>query len=209
MKRFIATIPALLLGTTAMASTSVLDIDTDNDDFATYDELAAVYEGLTAEQFEQIDTNNDNRVSPVEFDAPEAQQIISLYEGVELPKFVIDMNGDGFSDYEEISAVFTDLDKNEFDQMDTNDDNRLSQFEVYDIEAQNILNRYRSLEEVATIGKVDTDGDDFLSKSELMTAYPGLTETDFDRIDANDDNRVDFTEIYTTEAQNIVSRYES
>lgn len=210
MKRYIATISAVLLGSTAaIAAPTVADIDINGDDFVNYDEMTAVYTDLTPEQFEQIDANNDNRVSPDELLEPEAQEIVSLYEGIELPLQLIDMNGDGFSEYEEISAVFTDLDRDEFHQMDTNGDNRLSQVEIDDLEAQTILNRYRSLEDVATVGMADVDGDNFLSSNELKTAYPGLTETEFDRIDTNDDNRVDYTELYENEAQEIVSRYES
>lgn len=209
MKRTLATIPAVLFGTTAaIAATSVFDIDANNDDFASYDELSAAYVGLTMEDYEAIDTNNDNRVSSNELYAPEAQQLVSQYEGEELPRFVIDLNGDGFSEYEEITTVFTDLTQNDFDIMDTNDDNRLSQFEIYEIDAQTVLNKYRSIEEVATVKKADANRDDFLDEGELQAAYPGLTPEDFDLIDGNNDNRVSFNEIYTIDAQNILSRYE-
>lgn len=210
MKTLIATIPAVLLGTTAaLAVTSVSDIDTNNDDFASYEELSATYQGLSMEDFERIDANNDDRISPVELYAPEAQQIVSQHEGDELPRFVIDLNGDGFSEYDEITTVFSDLSENDFRLMDTNNDNRLSQFEIYDLEAQTILNRYRSMEEVATVAKSDSNRDGFLDEAELMSAYPGLTENEFDTIDENGDNRVSFTEIYTIDAQNILARYES
>ena len=66
-------------------------VDVNNDDFASYAELSAAYPGLTEAEFEQIDGNNDNRVSSDEIYAPEAQQIVSLYEGEELPRFVIDL----------------------------------------------------------------------------------------------------------------------
>ena len=209
MKTLFTAIPAVLLGTTAMAATSVMSIDSDGDDFASYDELSAVYVGLTKEDFSQIDTNDDNRVASNELYASEAQQIVSQYEGEELPRFVIDLNGDGFSEYEEITTVFTDLTMNDFDSMDKNDDNRLSQFEIYDIDAQTTLNKYRSMEDVATVAKGDSNRDGFLDAGELMSAYPGLTENDFREIDENGDNRVSFNEIYMNEAQEILSRYES
>lgn len=208
-RHFVTLSAALLTSTAAFAVESVSDIDMNNDDFASYEELSAVYQGLTTEEYERIDTNDDNRVSAVELYDSDAQDIVSLYEGDELPRAVIDMNGDGFSDYGELSSVFTGLTEIEFDEMDANDDNRLSQFEIYDIDSQVILNRYRAMGDVATISQADVDGDSFLSASELMSAYPGLTAVEFDEIDANDDNRVDFTELYDTEAQNIVSRYES
>lgn len=210
MKRFLTTLPAYLLGTAAaIAATSVSDIDRNNDDFASYEELSAVYDGLTRNEFETIDTNSDNRVSPNEIYAPDAQRIVSRYEGTELPHFVIDLNGDGFSEYDEITTVFTDLSENDFRLMDMNDDNRLSQFELYETEAQDILNRFRSMEEVATVKKADTNRDGFLNQTELTAMYPGLTDEDFDQIDDNNDNRVSFNEIYVSDAQNILARYES
>jgi len=210
MKRYIATISAVLLGSTAaIAAPTVADIDINDDDFVSFEEMTAAYTDLTAEQFQQIDANNDNRVSSNELLKSEAQEIVSLYEGVQLPLQLIDMNDDGFSEYEEFSAVFTDLDRNEFHQMDSNGDNRLSQIEIDDMDAQIILNRYRSMEDVATVGKADVDGDNFLTSTELMSAYPGLTENEFDKIDTNDDNRVDFTELYESDAQTIVSKYAS
>jgi hypothetical protein len=209
MKTFISTIPALLFGTTAaFAVTSVSDMDMDNDDFASFEELSATYQGLSQEEFDRIDANSDNRISPEELYDPKAQQIVSLYEGEELPRFVIDLNGDGFSEYEEITTVFTDLTELDFREMDTNKDNRLSQFEIYDIDAQATLNKYRSMEEVATVAKGDADRDGFLSEGELMNAYPGLTAEDFQIIDDNNDNRVSFNEVYMLDAQNILSRFE-
>jgi hypothetical protein len=210
MKTLITSLPAIFLGTTAaLAATSVSEIDMNNDDFASFEELSAAYSGLSMEEFEQIDANSDNRVSSDELYAPDAQQIVSRYEGGEMPYFVIDLNGDGFAEYDEITTVFTGLTPESFEIMDTNDDNRLSQVEVNDIEAQDILNRYRSTEDVATIAAADVDQSGFLSSSELMAAYPGLTEVEFDQIDENNDERVSYTELYATDAQNIVARYES
>lgn len=209
MKKFLTTVPAILLGTAAFAVTDVNKIDRNGDNFASFEELASAYDGLSAEEFEQIDANKDNRVSSDELYAPEAQQIVSLYEVRELPNVLIDFNGDGFSEYSELSSVFVGLSQEDYNEMDLNNDNRLSQLELYETEAQDILNRFRSTEDVATIKKADIDGDSFLSEGELMTAYPGLTDVEFDQIDLNKDNRVDFGEIYQTEAQSIVSRYES
>ena len=210
MKRLVGTISAALLSTTAaVAATSVSDIDANNDDFASFEELSAVYQGLSMEDYELIDANNDNRVSSNELYAPQAQQIVSRYEGSTTPYMVIDLNADGFSEFGEITAVFTDLTREDFALIDTNNDNRLSQFEIYELEAQNILNRYRSMEEIATVADADQNKDRFLSQAELMMAYPGLTEADFEQIDENNDNRVSFTELYDVDAQNIVSRYES
>lgn len=208
MKQILTSIPAILLGTAAFATIDIGQIDMNGDDFASYEELSAAYSGLSTEEFEQIDANKDNRVSSEELYATEAQQIVSQYEVNEMPDVLIDFNGDGFSEYDEISRVFVGLAQEDFEQMDMNGDNRLSQQELYETDAQDVLNRFRSTEDVATVKKADVDGDSFLSEGELMSAYPGLTENEFEQIDTNGDNRVDYSELYETEAQNILSRYE-
>jgi hypothetical protein len=209
MKRMTLALPAILLGTTAFAAATVEGLDTNGDAFLTFDEMTAAYTELKLEEFEIIDTNDDNRIAASELLTDKAQEILSVYEINPLPNQLIDLNGDGFSEYPEITTVFTELSKEDFEQMDTNDDNRLSQVEIDDIDAQTILNQFRGTEEVATLGDADADGDNFLSEAEAMTAYPGLTAIEFDQIDENGDNRVDFTELYRSEAQVIVSKYES
>lgn len=209
MKSLTLAIPAILLGTTAFAAATVEGLDSDGDTFVTFEEATAIYTQLSAEEFEQMDTNDDNKLSADEVLTPEAQELFSLYEINPLPPQLIDLNGDGFSEYDEITTVFTELTQIDFDEMDTNDDNRLSQQEIDDPEAQIVLNKFRGTEQVAEIGAADTDGDNFLSSEEAMAAFPGLSAEEFEAIDTNDDNRVDYSELYETEAQEIVSKYGS
>lgn len=208
MKRFTLAIPAILLGTTAFAAATVDGLDMNGDSFVSFDEASAVYTDLTAEQFEVMDVNKDNQLSSEEILTEDAQEVFSLYETNPLPGQLIDLNGDGFSEYSELTTVFPDLTQEDYEIMDTNDDNRLSQQEVDASDAQVILNQFRATEQTATLGAADIDGDDFLSESEAMTAYPGLTAVEFEQIDENGDNRVDYDELYTNDAQDIVSKYQ-
>lgn len=61
---------------------------------------------------------------------------------------------------------------------------------------------------VTDIETVDMDGDGFASIEEMRVVYPELTAVFFDGIDANDDNRVSPEEMISTEAQDILARYE-
>jgi hypothetical protein len=57
------------------------------------------------------------------------------------------------------------------------------------------------------ISAFDRDGDRFASQDEIAAVLPGLTGTDFRRIDANRDNRVSATELATGAAQGVLGRY--
>lgn len=210
MNRLLYTIPIILVSSSAaFAVSDILDIDTNNDDFANYDELSAVYNGLTMQEFREIDTNGDNRISSLELYDAEAQQILSRYTSPDATWINVDTDGDGFADYEEMTMVFDGLSQSDFELIDANDDNRLSQFEIYDVEAQAIIERYPFMEDIRSVAELDVDGNNFLSESEMMTAFPGLSAADFERIDTNGDNRVSFVELYDEDAQNLVSQHEN
>ena len=55
---------------------TIMDVDTNNDFFVSFDELMQSFPGLTRLDFEIIDANGDNRVASTEYYAPEAQTII-------------------------------------------------------------------------------------------------------------------------------------
>ena len=57
----------------------IADIDTNGDAFADADEMMAAYPGLPAEAFEDIDANDDNRVSSDELYTREAQELVAPY----------------------------------------------------------------------------------------------------------------------------------
>lgn len=50
------------------------------------------------------------------------------------------------------------------------------------------------------IEAMDADGDGFLSLPEALVAYPDMSATDFDRLDANQDRLLDQSEVGTGEA---------
>ena len=54
---------------------TIMQVDTNDDFFASYDELLASYPGLERVDFEMIDANGDNRVASTEYYAPSAQAI--------------------------------------------------------------------------------------------------------------------------------------
>lgn len=210
MKRLAILISATALtGTAAFAVVGVQDIDIDNDDFASFDELQLVAPGITQEDFDLIDDNNDGRISSQEMYDTDAQDILSRYDATMENLVDVDTDNDGFASYEEMVVVFEGLSREDFEVMDRNNDNRLSQFEIYDTDAQNILARYPFMESVADVQAIDTDGNNFLSRSELQASYPELTDVEFELMDLNNDNRVSYSELYEAEAQEIVSRYES
>mgnify|MGYP002622725328 FL=1 len=120
----------------------------------------------------------------------------------------VDQNGDRFASKAEIAAVYPTLTASDFRDLDLNRDNRVSASEISAPGAEAILNKHVASAGVQDIRTLDTNGDGFASRAELAAAYPGFRASDFDDIDANDDNRVSAVEIYSSTAQSVVSRYE-
>ena len=123
--------------------TGISAIDTSGDGFATYEELAVVYPGLTLSDFARIDLNDDRRVSFNELYQPLAQVKVSRHENKSKLTGIsdIDVNGDNFAQFDELMAVYPGLNANDFDDIDTNNDRRVSFTELYSLEAQVVLNR--------------------------------------------------------------------
>ncbi len=55
---------------------TIMQVDTDDDAFASFAELNAVFTGLTRSEFEIIDINGDNRISSTEYYNPETQTVL-------------------------------------------------------------------------------------------------------------------------------------
>ena len=57
---------------------TIMEVDTNDDFFVSFEELVQTYPGLTHSEFEMVDTNGDNRVASNEYYAPEAQAIFDV-----------------------------------------------------------------------------------------------------------------------------------
>lgn len=118
-----------------------------------------------------------------------------------------DRNGDRFVSFAEVTAVNPAVNRNEFRELDINRDRRLSAVELNAPGAEVILDR--GTQSNGTVRSVaDLSGGAFVSEGQLKAAYPGLSSSDFDRIDANNDNRVSSVEIYAAAAQDILNQHE-
>lgn len=209
MKRLLTTTAvALFSATTAFAAVDIMDVDMTGDEFVGFEELRLAFPEVTEEFFDQMDTDSDNRISSDELLESEAQDILARYTMVGMEErrtVVLDANYDRFVSKEEFVNIFPSFTEIDFDAMDQNNDNRVSYVEIYDTNAQDIIERYYG-ETVQGIADIDTNGDNFADFAEMTAAFPGISEQDLQTIDTNGDNRVSSTELYATEAQQIVSR---
>lgn len=120
----------------------------------------------------------------------------------------IDQSGDDTANYSEMMIAYPGIDREDFESIDTNGDNRIDATELYETEAQNILARHEEQDfEIRVFA--DRDGDGFADYDELGAVYTGLSDVDFLEIDLNDDNRVDTWEFYEPAAQVILGQYEA
>ena len=211
MKRLLTTTTAIatLAAGAALAATDIDAVDMDGDGFADVAEVKAAFPEFDVVFFSDIDTNDDNRIGPQEILETEAQDILARYEMVPLEERVyarVDADMNGYMEYDEIKAFFPGLSELDYEEIDNNDDNRVTYDEYYNTEAQDIMARAASDATVMDIAEIDSNGDDFADFNEMVAAYPGLSQLNFEEIDENDDNRISSTELYSTEAQNILAR---
>lgn len=214
MKRLLASTAAIatVAAGAALAATEIDAVDMDGDNFASLEELKSAFPEFDVVFFDDMDANDDNRISPQEMLATETQDILARYDMVPLEDRVyvrVDTDMNGYMEYDEITAVFPGLSELDYQEIDGNDDNRVTYAEYYTTEAQDIMARASAGETVMDIADIDMNGDDFADFNEMVAAYPGLSQLSFEEIDGNDDNRISSSELYATEAQNILARSES
>ena len=205
---------ALAIATTALTATvasaaGIGAIDQNGDRFASKAEITAVYPTLSANDFRDLDLNRDNRISAVEITAPGASAILNKHvAGVSVRGVVdIDTNGDGFASFGELAAAYPGFGANDFDDIDANNDGRVNFVELYAPVAQDVVSRYDAGSSIlVSLDAVDTDGSGFASLNELVAQYPNLSAIDFQRLDANDDNRISFSELYQLEAIEVLGK---
>ena len=124
-------------------ATAKIVLDDDGDGFISLEDYRRAYPQFTDLSFEEIDTNDDNRVSYVEHYDLGAQTEIARYEtGTIMDIADIDTNSDDFADFEEMTAAYPGLPMEGFEEIDVNDDNRISSEELYTREAQQLVGAY-------------------------------------------------------------------
>ena len=205
---------ALAIATTALTATvasaaGIGAVDQNGDRFASKAEIAAVYPTLSANDFRDLDQNRDNRISASEFTAPGAAAILNKHvAGVSVRGVAqIDTNGDGFASPAELAAAYPGFGPNDFDDIDANDDGRIGAVELYAPVAQEVVSRYEAGSSIlVSLDVVDTDGSGFASLNELVAKYPSLSANDFQRLDANNDNRISFGELYDLDAIEVLGK---
>lgn len=209
MKRFAFAAAAAIAATSAVAMEAV-DLDIDGDGFASRAEISQTLGNVTASDFNALDSNNDNRLSANELSADGARAIVARYEAA--PSTVVgvaklDGNNDGFASFTELRVEYPGLTAADFNDIDLNNDNRVSFNELYNPVSQTVLSRFETgVAPTVGLAVIDANGDDFGSYAELVAVYPGLSAIDFQDIDANNDLRVSFGELYTLESQTILGR---
>ena len=192
-----------LTATVASAATGIATFDANADRFASFDEVVAVNPTIDRNDFRGIDVNRDNRLSAAEVLAPGAQAV--LKRGTTSTGGAATV--DGFASFAELAAAYPGLSMVDFDQIDGNNDNRVSSVEILDADAQVRLGRYETGSQIlVSLSSVDVDGDGFATLSELQVAYPGLSSNDLIFFDTNDDNRISFTEFYALDAVEVLGK---
>lgn len=193
----------------ATAAVSISDVDITGDDFASFEEIKNAMLGMNMQAFKDIDANNDNRISAVELSSPAAQNVLAQHQILgqkERPLSLLDLDGDGFMSLADMRNVHPDLTEAGFEQMDTNNDQRLSYQEFYATDAQVVLAQCGPTS-FADIAAIDTNSDKFADFAEITAAYPKLAKYDFDEMSLNGDNRVSSVEWLAPRAQCILGEH--
>lgn len=211
MKTLALALAATALTTTvASAGVTIEQIDANGDRFASKQEVSAALPTMTSSDFRDLDINRDRRLSATEVQAPGAQSILGRH--VAAASTVqgladVDANGDRFASFGELAAAYPGFRETDFRDIDVNDDGRVSATELYASDAQSVVTRYESGSDIlVSLDELDTDGSGFASYAELAVQYPNLSTVDFQRFDANDDNRISFDELYDIEAISVLGK---
>lgn len=206
MKLLTFTAAATILTTASASAISIQTFDTNGDHFASRSEVAAVNPRVSRSDFRDLDINRDGRLSQVELEAPGAEAVLN--RGLNASGSVLsvmDISGGSFVSRSELSAAYPGLHPEEFDIIDTNNDQRVSSVELYAPAAQGILNLYEGFENtLVSMDRVDSDGSGFASLAELQAVYGHLTSNDLLDIDVNRDGRISFTEFYAPNASGVL-----
>ena len=208
MKTLALAIATTALTATVAAAAGVASYDTNGDRFASFSEVVAVNATIDANDFRDLDTNRDRRLSATEITAPGASAVLNrggVSTGTVLS--TVQIGGGSFVSEAQLAAAYPGLTANDFDRIDLNDDNRVSSVEIYASDAQTRLGRYENGAQIlVSLDSVDVNGDSFASLSELQVAYPKLSSNDLIFFDANRDNRISFTEFYSPDSVQVLGK---
>jgi hypothetical protein len=146
MKRIIlATVSAMTIAGVANAATDLADLDTDGDGSASYEEIVAIFPNLTKEEFAEVDTNGSNGWDADELLAGPAQGYLSRDEPRDAAETIdikdVDADGDAQATFEEVTAKYPSITKEEFVEIDQNGSNTWDIDEIYTDAAQGYLKR--------------------------------------------------------------------
>ncbi|WP_108484297.1 EF-hand domain-containing protein [Oceaniglobus ichthyenteri] len=207
MKRLMIAATVTAISTTAaFAAMEIADLDTDGDRFVSKEELMVALPNFDATFFDEIDTNGDNRISSEEFYTTEAQDIMARASSAEM-QLKADTDGDGFVSYEELNAMVPMFAQSDFDEIDTNSDNRLSADELNAPGAWSLIQGEAAAATTMDIASMDTNNDNFVTYDELAVAFPKVPEATFNDIDTNDDGRLSANELNAPDARTMLNEY--
>lgn len=174
--------------------------DVDENDEVTFEELQAVADGLTVEQFDMLDQNGDGVISADDLpDLPRdpRNEFLELLRGA-------DADGDGTVTLEELGAVLTELTVDElqtlFDRLDRNGDGVISGEDIPETPVPTdpevrarLLQLLLSLLDEATTKGVGT-----LDVADVADVFPEAPSELVAAIDSNADWLLDETEVKAT-----------
>ncbi len=165
------------------------EADADENGEVTFEELQAVFPGLTEELFHRLDRNGDGVISRADLPAPPEDprdRLLRLLREA-------DTNGDHALTFEELAAVVDGLTQERFDSLDRNGDGVLSRADLPDgpIPPDDLSRR----ELLRALCRADGDRDGALSFEEIAEAFPSAPAELLEWIDLDGDEIITRAEL--------------
>lgn len=112
-------------------SQAIRAVDTDGDNFISWEEMSRAYPAMTEVNFKSADQNSDGRLSYGEYYDEKTQiAIAQCVPSTFLDLASMDGNGDKFLDMEELKVGYPKVTDSDFHTIDLNSDNRISALEL-------------------------------------------------------------------------------
>lgn len=119
---------------------------------------------------------------------------------------VVDTNGDGVAQYDEMTALFPKMSQVLFNTMDGNKDGVVGPKELMRPAAQQILEEFGRAP-FKTAVSADLNGNGSISFDEMGTVIPGFQQSLYDSIDLNGDGKLDLLEFNTGRAREVIDSF--